>query len=308
MKSLCFAFVASWFVATSTLAQESGETTSLVCDAFRAEAERRLDQAPDSLQVNILLFSAAQKGCVNMLDRLMAAGASLQARNRLGDMPLAVAAKAGRKEFVAQLAHRGADLNSKNVEGATPLLLAAQAGRKEVALQLIDAGADVNLADLRGETPLIVSAYNRDATVAERLLARKADPKPADATGKPAIVYAAAKGAKRIVQMLLDAGVDVNATYDANLTVLMWAAGHADNAPEAEGLSTVSLLIERGARVNERDDRGRTPLMIAVGQNHVDIARALMTAGADASLRDNAGKSAADLAATDDARAVVLSH
>jgi uncharacterized protein len=85
----------------------------------------------------------------------------------------------------------------------------------------------------------------------------------------------------------------------------MWAAGHADNAPEAESLRSVSLLLERGAKVNARDDRGRTPLMIAAGLNHTEIARALIAAGADVSLRDRAGKSAADLAATEDTRAVV---
>ena len=51
-----------------------------------------------------------------------------------------------------------------------------------------------------------------------------------DKTGKAPIVYAAGLGFTPIVRRLLDAGVDVNARYGNDLTVLMWAAGYAENA------------------------------------------------------------------------------
>jgi ankyrin repeat protein len=304
MKHLLLVIVASVCTCDCAQAQE-GEPSRLACENFRLDAERRLEQAPDTLQINMLLFSAAQKGCTGSINKLVQAGASLAARNRDGDTPVAVAAKAGRKSFVADLLQRGAKVEDKDVNGATPLLLAERAGRRDVALQLLDAGADANAADLHGETPLIVAAFNGDAILIEQLLARKADPAVADSTGKTAIVYAAARGAERGVQLLLDSGVGVNQTYDADLTALMWAAGHADNASDSESLQTVRLLLERGAKVDERDDRGRTPLMIAAALNHIGIARTLIAAGADKSLRDHGGKSAADLAATEEMRAAV---
>ena len=55
-------------------------------------------------------------------------------------------------------------------------------------------------------------------------------------------------------------------------------------------------LLEGGARVDDRDVRGRTALMIAAEGGHAEIAALLLARGADPSLMDNAGRRAADLA------------
>ncbi len=132
-----------------------------------------------------------------------------------------------------------------------------------------------------GETALSAAAFNADPALAEYLLAHGAAPDTADATGKSVIVYAAARGATRIVEMLLVAGVDPNRRYNNDLTALMWAAGHADNVAKDDGLRTVKLLLERSAAVDLADDRGRTALMIAAGLDHGAIAQALIAAGAE---------------------------
>jgi ankyrin repeat protein len=286
-------------------AEGAQEPSTLVCDDFRIEAAQRLVQAPDALQVNILLFEAARKGCVVAIDSLVEHGASPLARDRHGDTPLATAAKAGRGAFVAQMLRLGAEIDRENTDGATPLLQAARANRVEVAVQLIEAGADVNRKDHKGETPLIAAAFNGSAALVERLLARAAAPDVVDLSGKAAIEYAAGRGASRVVELLLDAHVDVNRAYDADLTALMWAAGYADKAPEAEALKTVALLIQRGGAINAQDDRGQTPLMIAAGMGHASIVRALLAAGADKSLRDHTGKTAKEMASAEELRALL---
>ena len=48
-------------------------------------------------------------------------------------------------------------------------------------------------------------------------------------------------------------------------------------------------------RRHDRDDRGRTALMIAAEGGHAEIANVLLARGADPSLKDKAGKRAADL-------------
>ena len=52
---------------------------------------------------------------------------------------------------------------------------------------------------------------------------------------------------------------------------------------------------DRGAHIDDEDNRGRTALMIAAELNHQAAADLLLARGADKSLRDKQGKSAADL-------------
>jgi ankyrin repeat protein len=79
---------------------------------------------------------------------------------------------------------------------------------------------------------------------------------PADRIGKTAITYAAGEGHTAIVRLLLDKGVDPNAVYRNDLTVLMWAAGYGKT-------DTVRALIDAGARLDPVDNRGKTALDMA---------------------------------------------
>ena len=108
-----------------------------------------------------------------------------------------------------------------------------------------------------------------------------------------------------IVDRLLAAGIDVNARYANDLTVLMWASGHADDASDADGVALVRDLLDRGARVDDADDRGRTALMIAAERGHAEVAKLLLAHGADPARREQQGKTAADLAASDGVRSVL---
>ena len=59
----------------------------------------------------------------------------------------------------------------------------------------------------------------------------------------------------------------------------------------------MSYLLDAGAHIDDRDARGRTALMIAAEGGHAEIANLLLARGADPSLKDKAGKRAADLTA-----------
>jgi ankyrin repeat protein len=127
------------------------------------------------------------------------------------------------------------------------------------------------------------------------LLARGANERATDETGKPPIVYAAAGARLDIVKRLLARNIDINARYPNDLTLLMWASGPDEKAPEAQALNVVSYLLDTGAHIDDRDARGRTALMIAAEGGHAEIANLLLTRGADPALKDKAGKHAADL-------------
>jgi uncharacterized protein len=98
-----------------------------------------------------------------------------------------------------------------------------------------------------------------------------------------------------VVTLLLAAGVEVNTKYGNNLTALMWAAGHADDVAEEAGIKLVTQLLDKGASVDEADDRGRTALMIAAERGHEAIADLLIARGAAADRRDRGGLTALDL-------------
>ena len=95
---------------------------------------------------------------------------------------------------------------------------------------------------------------------------------------------------------LLDAGVDPNARYRADLTALMWAAGYPDITSAEAALRTLKLLLSRGAKVDLVDDRGRDALMIAAGNGFNVAVEVLLEAGANRAFKLPDGKTAADLA------------
>lgn len=248
-----------------------------------------------AVEVSLALFSAADANCTGLATDLLDGGASVDARDRFGARPLSHAAKFGHLEMVDLLLARGAPINARNLAGATALYFAAERGHAAVAQRLIERGADVKLTGRSGISPVAAAAYAGSDAIVEMLLAQGADDRTPDETGKPPIVYAAARAQLDIVKRLLARNIDVNARYANDLTLLMWAAGADENVAEADALKVVTYLLDNGARIDDRDARGRTALMIAAEGGRAEIAKLLLARGADPSLKDNAGKRAADL-------------
>lgn len=248
-----------------------------------------------AIEVSLTLFSAVDTNCTELVTELLDHDASLDARDRFGARPLSHAARFGHLAMVDLLLDRGAPIDARNLAGATALYVAAENNRTSVALRLIERGADVDLPGRSGVTPISAAAFRGNDTIVEALLARDAAYREPDQTGKTPIVYAAAAARLDVVTRLLSRQVDVNARYANDLTLLMWACGPDEAAPEGDALAVVKRLLDVGAVVDDRDDRGRTALMIAAEGGHPDIAEMLLAHRADRSLKDKAGKRAADL-------------
>jgi len=84
----------------------------------------------------------------------------------------------------------------------------------------------------------------------------------------------AAQGDATVVRLLLQAGVDVNAT-DPRRQV---SALH--NAAAQGHLALLTMLVERGAAVDRPDWHGNTPLINAAWHGHLDAVKLLHTGGA----------------------------
>ena len=90
--------------------------------------------------------------------------------------------------------------------------------------------------------------------------------------------------AEEAIRVLIDAGVDVNTANEADFTALHCAAFSGMN-------ELVQYLVDRGAEINARDWRGRTPFRLAEGakqsfhfQAWPEVAALLQKLGADTTL------------------------
>lgn len=240
-----------------------------------------------------------------LLDMIKWSGEENTAGYRLPNTPLAFAAQSGHAKIVKALLEAGAKPNTRNYAGTSALEFAAENGDAASVRALIDAGADVNQANEGKSTPLHKAAAGGFAEVVKLLLAVGAKSKrnkdknlPADCAaraGHAEIVKVLSavkksKGSKPAKpphprQLVKAAG----ATHD----VPMKGGGtRMEPLPEKQVLATVLALLESGANPNGVDDSGDTALMKAARYGHVNVAAALLAAGAEVNLRAKNGSTA----------------
>lgn len=215
-----------------------------------------------------------------------------------------------RYDTADRLVRAGADVNAANDLGATPLWLASQNGSATLVRRLLAAGADPNRALLAGETSLMVAARSGSAEAVELLLANGARVDARASREQTALMWAVAGRHPDVVGVLLKHKADVHlrsATWSQVMavpphgrpeynreiphggnTALMFAAREGD-------LASARLLVAAGANVNDRDAWGVSATVLAAHAGHTDLVEYLLESGADANAAD-AGFSALHVA------------
>lgn len=123
-----------------------------------------------------------------------------------------------------------------------------------------------------------------------RLLENKADPNARDEQGMTPLLHVMYRGGSLdLIKRLLSAGADVNGVDESGNTPLIVGA-------RDESLAAVRLLVEHGADLNARNNEGDTPLTNAAIWGERQTGLYLLAQGADPSLADGAGCTAAELA------------
>jgi uncharacterized protein len=255
--------------------------------------ESRQGSEPDGTTA---LHWAVRRGDRPAVEALLAAGADLGAVNRYGISPLAVAASNGGSDLVVRLLEAGADPNRATPEGETPLMSASRAGAVEAVRALIARGANVNAVEgWRGQTALMWAAAEGHADVIRELLAAGAQVEGRALGGFTPLLFAVRGGHRDSVRALLDARANADDAARGGTSAVMLAVlnGRFD---------TAALLLDYGASPNAPDVRGsalhaiawlRTPgwplgvppLILSDPMDSLELARRLLTHGADPNVR-----------------------
>jgi len=187
----------------------------------------------------------------------------------------------------------GVDPNEPEPDGTTPLMRAVHGQMPNTAQLLIDAGADVKKANSYGVTALYIAARAGDSVATRMLLAAGADANAAlPASGETVLMTAAKAGNADVVRALLTGGIDVS------LAALGEARAAARVAEGAGYTTPVNPALDTNyADVNARERLyGRTALIVAAVEGHLEIVRMLVEAGSDLNIVDAEGSTALSLA------------
>ena len=228
------------------------------------------------------LVFAVQKGDAKSVLSLLTAGADVNYSVPSGQSVLEIAVNGGKNQVADVLLAQGANVNSADKLGTTPLHVAAQAGNVELLKKLLAKGADPNARTSKaapeakgaaagpfrgppGElTPLHLAAKANHEDVMRLLVAAGADPKLKAQDGTTLLMSAAGSGHVAVVKYAYELDPDINAvTETGGNAVHASVTGSIRNSTQPEIAKVVQFLADKGADLDVKDARGRTPIAIA---------------------------------------------
>lgn len=206
------------------------------------------------------------------------------------------AAKGNVEEILSAL-KQGGDPNVfyRPEDQKNSLHVATEGGHYEACKVLIEHGADVNsIASTPQATPLMYAVQNDDMRLTELLIHAGAKLNTSNGYGNTPLHTACRKGYKEIARFLIARGADCTLKNHKGSTALHFCGFAPSNTNEYEAL--VTDLIKAGAKLNETDCRGNTPLMTACMGGHLSLMKVLIGQGADKAVKNHNGESLMDTA------------
>lgn len=275
---------------------------------------------------------AADSGKLDVVRRLVSAGANLEAEWRGAFTPLFVAAKENHPDVVDFLLTAGANplCRDKSID-RSPQHYLARDGHRDLLLRILDAGGDAMWTDEYGITPLHYACRGGSESIVQLLLQRGFNPKAQSQYGWTPLHEAAQNGHKEVCKHLLAWGADINHSSSGCPSPLMSALSECHEA-------VARMLLEEKATIENSDERGITalhiaadkgmagivrlmlqssinidiatkqrvtPLMFSARKGHKAVARVLIDSGADVSLTDIDGITTVHYAAESGSEAVL---
>ncbi|CAF0734042.1 unnamed protein product [Rotaria sordida] len=259
---------------------------------------------PNITDLQLQLLEASKSGDLDVVKRVLTFNPSLvncrdvQGRN---STPLHFAAGYNRLQVVEYLLAMGAEVTARDKGGLVPLHNSCSYGHLEVTALLLNNGASSQITDLWKVTPLHESAAkgkfeickllikygadlnkkNRDGAIPLDLV-KERDSDVADLLrGDSAILELAKKGnLERLRKLLTPENVNCRDPLGRNSTPLHLAAGY-------NHYEIAQFLLENGSNPNAVDKGGLIALHNASSFGHVDVATLLINYHSDVNAHDN---------------------
>lgn len=228
-----------------------------------------LDRGADVNAIGSFGTPLHNAGDAEMVRELLAAGADPMVSAGKGLTPLHTYSRDGHTENVVVLLDAGVNVDMLDEGGNTPLCQAAASGCTDTVRILLERGADVNVQTTEGQTPLdlVMALGNMHPETIELLkmaggegrLAELAEQEQERKTREecaPKLIGSIKACDVQKVRQLLDEGYDANLD-DGDLTALHWTL--AAGCKKKDQIDVARLLISSGADVNSRTKTGQTP-------------------------------------------------
>lgn len=248
---------------------------------------------------NTPLSLALSNSMEHFVPTLIEGGADVNVRNGKGQTLLHQAILKKDTHTALFLLDQGADMNAVTQENETSLQLAIQSHLTRVVESLCQRGVDMSVPDASGNCPLWAALATGQDDIASVLVRNGADTdcwsEGPEGSYQTLLHRAIDENNESVARFLIQSGCDMNAPRRPGPGGRGGEEARNQQGPLHMccewGLETVvQTLIEHGAAINNKDIQGKTPLHIAIENQHDGIISLLLChPGLDLTLRDKSG-------------------
>ncbi|XP_070190180.1 protein phosphatase 1 regulatory subunit 12A-like isoform X13 [Littorina saxatilis] len=237
-------------------------------------------------QDGCVFLAACSSGDKDEVKKLLERGADINTANVDGLTALHQACIDDNLDMVEFLVEEGADVDVCDNEGWTPLHATASCGFTEIARYLLKHGANVAAVNNDGDLALDIAEDEE----MENLLQKEMDTKGVDAdSARREEEDCMMADANRWLQ---DNNIEDNIHPKTGATALHVAAAKGY-------INVMNVLLQAGADINARDNDGWTPLHAAVHWGQEESCQLLVEHMCDMDIKNNASHTVFDLASAD---------
>lgn len=298
-------------ISPSVYMQEVWEAAS---SAATSAMSKRTQKALGGLGIGLawqdrtahFLEKYVKAGSAAAVRELLKAGCNPGTKKNPRIRPLMLAVKGGSQRHnkcLAALLDYDADVNAREEFGKTALHYAIEHqnfhGYTNLIRDLLEAGADPNNKDKSGDFPLLQILYGGSEPLAKHkrdalaCLLRKEFATNVSVvppgTRNMPLHLAVRRKDPWAVSMLLTRGAQVNEPNGSGMTPLMLAANAWSMKMSSGQNEVLRFLLEGGVNINERDDLGKTALHYAASNLCEVAVSLLLSKGADPTIKDAQG-------------------